>query len=129
MKNIARSGLSIIIVTNLVEVNEAYQHILTLTILDTKMSGTLEIGDNSFDCFLVAFFGVLHKPRNHTNNKGNVKLTMSKINKISNQLSIKCSINFGCLKSFGELFSILKRSITRLTINHIKTCQNIHHIF
>jgi hypothetical protein len=59
------------------------------------MSGTLEISENLFDLFPVAFTRVLYKLRNHTNNKGKVRSTMSKINKIVDQLSIKCSINFG----------------------------------
>jgi hypothetical protein len=56
------------------------------------MSGTLEIEDNLFDYFLVDFSRVLHKLRNHNDNKGNVNLTVNKINKIVDQLSIKCSI-------------------------------------
>jgi hypothetical protein len=63
--------------------------------IDTKMGGTLEIVNNSFDCFPMDFSGILHKMRNHTNKKGNVRLTMSKINEISDQFSIECSIDFG----------------------------------
>jgi hypothetical protein len=50
--------------------------------LDTKMSGTLQIMKKSLDYFLVYLFGVLHELKNHTNSKGNVRSTMSKINKI-----------------------------------------------
>jgi hypothetical protein len=66
------------------------------------------------------FFGVLHKPRNQTNNKGNTKLTMSKIDKTVNHLSLKCSIDYVCLTSFGELYSRLKSSSMGLKIDHLK---------
>jgi hypothetical protein len=65
------------------------------------MSGTLEIVNNSFECFPMAFSRVLHKLRNHTNNKGNVRSTVSKINETVDQLSIECSIDFGRLTSFA----------------------------
>jgi hypothetical protein len=93
------------------------------------MSGTLKIMNNSFDLFPVNLFRVLHKPISHTNNKGNSMSTMSKINNTIDQLSIESRINYGCLTGFGNLYSRMKRSSKRIAIIHIKTCQNIHHIF
>jgi len=93
------------------------------------MSGTLNIDNNLFELFPMAFSRVQHKLENHTKNKGNVMLNMNNINNTSNQLSIKKRIDYGCLSSFGELDLRLKRSRKWLTINHLKTCQNIHHIF
>jgi hypothetical protein len=45
-KNTARSGLPIITFASTFRVGEAEQQLLTLTVLDTKMSGTLEIVNN-----------------------------------------------------------------------------------
>jgi hypothetical protein len=87
------------------------------------MSCTLNITNNPFDSFPVHFSGILHKSRNHTNNKGNYKSTVCKINNIVYQLSIECSIDFGRLKSFFHLKSRLKRSSVWLTIYHLKMCQ------
>jgi hypothetical protein len=93
------------------------------------MSNTLGITDNLFDYFSLAFSIVLHKLRNHTNNKGNANSTMSKINETIDQLSIKNGINFGILKSFSDLYTRFKRSNTWITIDNIKMCQNIHDIY
>jgi hypothetical protein len=87
------------------------------------MSGNLQIANNSFDYFPMEFFGVLHELRNHTNNKLNFRLTISDINKTTNQLSIEYNIDRGCLRGFGNLYSRLKMSSTRLAIKHLKTCQ------
>jgi hypothetical protein len=50
---------------------------------------------------MVQFRVITQKLRNHTNIKGNFRLTVSKINKSVDQLSIKCSIDLRCLTSFG----------------------------
>jgi len=85
-----------------------------------EVSGTLEISDNSFNCFLVALFTVLHKPINHTNSKVNVSSNMININKTVDQFSIKSSIDCGCLTGFGKLDSMLKRSSTMVLLEDPK---------
>jgi hypothetical protein len=92
-------------------------------ILDTKMNGTFEIMEKSFDFFLMGFFRVMNKSINHTNNKVNFRLTMSNIDSTTNQLSIKSSINYEFLIGFGKIYSRLEGSSRRLVISHLKMCK------
>jgi hypothetical protein len=93
------------------------------------MGGTLEIENNLFVLFPVAFSWVLHKLGNHTKNKENFRSIVGKINETIDQLLIECSVKVGILKCFTHIDSILKRIRIRITINLLKTCYKIHYIF
>jgi len=84
------------------------------------MRGTLEITNNYFDDFPMTLSRILHKPRNHANNKRDVRSTVSEINKDIDQLSIKSGMDFGIQIIFSQLNSRLKRSSTHLTVGHLK---------
>jgi hypothetical protein len=80
------------------------------------MNGTLQIVKNSFDCFPVALFGVLHESRNHTNNKGNSRLTMSKVNNIVDKVQHRLQV----FDNFSKIHYRLKMSSTSLESTILK---------
>ena len=77
LKYIAKSGLSIITITYIVRVGEVDQQVWTSTIYDTKVIVIFNVTKNPLLILLVTLLWILHKLRDHTNNKGNVRLTMS----------------------------------------------------
>jgi hypothetical protein len=60
-----------------------------------ELSCTLDILKYPFRCFLMDFMGCLYIPGNKTNNKGNIRMGMSKILEATNSLMIQSGIDFG----------------------------------
>ena len=73
------------------------------TIFYAKLMSTLDIMNNLLCIILVTFSQILHESRNHINNKGNIRSTMSQINEATNQLSIEGDVNFWRITFFGQL--------------------------
>ena len=75
-----RSWCSIITITSLVRVDVVEQRVDALTVLDTKMRGTLQIENDVILNLPMTFSRILHEAWHYTDCKGDIWPTMSEIN-------------------------------------------------